>query len=205
MKSKYYYILVVLFFVISCCKRDNSTPPNVFTSTSYPLAIGNWWEYQLTSLIFNPDTFIMRIDSMVTVGPYTKYVCNLTGSGGSGPIGYFLQSDTSMSFVNVPNSYFVAFPSFHLKFPVDLGQSWPGAFPGDSTLVVGVANGNCYTTTYGPCYYTNETYDVPHYLKIENMILTPKIGLVMQSIDFNSDTAGIQIQQRVNLINYHVQ
>ena len=88
------------------------------------------------------------------------------------------------------------------------GSYWQGAFPGDSTLVVGVSDSySSYGHTYGPCYHTNESYNLPHNFKAESMILTPKIGVIYQSIDFNSDTAegGAQVQQSLNLINYHVQ
>ena len=204
MRKRYCYCLLVLLATISSCKKNNSN--QTFTESSYPLAVGNWWEYQLTSLTFNPDTFTLRVDSMVTDGPYTKFICNYIGNGAIIPAGYFLQSDTSLSFVQ-PYGYFTSFPSFHLKFPVETGQHWSGPFPGDSTLVVGVA-GKCdgsYGESFGPCFSTVESYNLPHNFKVEDMLLTPKIGLVSQNIDINSDTAGIQIQQRVSLINYHVQ
>lgn len=195
--------IIALLFTLPCCKKDNG--PDAFTESSYPLALGNWWQYQLTSAVFNPDTFILRVDSITTVGPYTQYICNYVSNGTLTPAGYFLQSDTSMSFVQ-PYGYFTSFPSFHLKFPVQTGQYWPGAFPGDSILVDAVvASEGYYGHTYAPCYLTNESYDLPHNFKVESMTLTPKVGLVHQTINFQSDTAGVQIQQSIDLINYHIQ
>jgi hypothetical protein len=135
------------------------------------------------------------------------YNGNITDSG------YFLQSDTSMSFV-ASNSYSVSILNFHLQFPVKVGQYWQGSFPGDSILVEAVVGSEgYYGHTYSPCYLTNESYNLPHNYKVESMVLTPKVGLVHQTITFNSDTAGktpsygggIQIHQSVDLINYHVQ
>jgi hypothetical protein len=202
MKNKCFFIIAILLLSNYGCKKSTES---IFSSSSYPLAVGNWWQYQLTAQGNQDDTFKLSVVSVFNVGAYVQYNCNLTGSSGSGPVGYFLQSDTSMSFVNIPNSYFVAFPSFHLKFPVAAGQYWQGAFPGDSIMVDGVANSEgYYGHTYGPCYLTNESYDLPHNFKVQNMVLTPKVGLVHQSITFNSDTAGVQIQQSISLLNYSV-
>ena len=193
-----------LLYVLSNCKRDNSTP-TAFSKTSYPLALGNWWQYQSTAIGFDPDTFVLRVDSIVTDGPNMKYICNYVSKGAIISAGYFLQSDTSMSFIQ-PYGYFTSFPNFHLKFPASTGQYWAGSFPGDSIIVNGVASSHtAYGHTYGPCYYLGEAYNLPHNSKVESMILTPKIGLIYQSINFNSDTAGIQIKQQVNLIDYHIQ
>jgi hypothetical protein len=203
MRRKYYYVLLILLTVISACKKDNN--PQTFTESSYPLAVGNWWQYQLTSAIFNTDTFILRVDSILNAGPYTKYVCNYVEGNTLTPAGYFLLSDTSMYFIQ-PYGYFTAFPSFELKFPVAAGQYWQGSFPGDSIIVTSVVNSySTYGHTYGPCYYTKEAYDLPHNFKVSNMILTPKVGLIEGAINFSSDTAGVQIQQSINLINYHIE
>lgn len=216
MKNKYYCILMSLLFALSCCKRDNSTSPNVFTEASYPLAVGNWWQYQLISQGSATDTFMLNVVSTVDTNVYIKYNCNFVYNGISTPVGYFLQSDTSLYFINVSSDrYFVAFPNFHLKFPAEAGQYWQGDFRGDSIMVVGVAekcegSGGAY---FSPCYSLVESYNLPHNFKVNRMLLTPKIGLVSQSIDFNSDTAdrspsyggGIQTQQSVYLISYHIQ
>jgi hypothetical protein len=216
MKNKYYYILFVILIALSCCKKNNSSPI-VFTEASYPIAVGNWWQYQFTDYLFGgTDTFMLSVDSVKSVGPYTEYICNYHGNGTSAPAGYFLRSDTSLSFIypsiNAYNSYI---QNFHLKFPVETGQYWQGDFPGDSTLVVGVA-GKCdgsYGESFSPCFSTVESYILPHNLKDEIMTLTPRIGVIYQSINFISDTAGrtasygggIQVKQSIALISYHVQ
>ena len=210
MKNRF-CILIVLLFVLSC-KRDSTSSPSTFTKDAYPLTVGSWWQYQVdqTSEGGGYDTIILSAVSMINVGSYIKYTCNITLNGRFIDSGYFLQSDTSLSFTNnLPSSYFSLFPNFHLKFPVQTGQYWPGAFPGDSIRVAGVA-ANCagsYGESFSPCFSTVESYILPHNFKVENMLLTPKVGLVTQSIDFNSDTAegGIQIKQSLHLISYHVQ
>jgi hypothetical protein len=202
-----------MVFGLSCRKISDTHPP--FTRVSYPLAVGNWWQYQIneTNEGGGYDTITLKVVSMTNSGPFTKYKCYYLYPGAVTDSGYFLQSDTSLSFTNdLPSTYFSLFPNFHLKFPINTGQYWQGAFKGDSTMVVGAVN-SCQVTdgshyyTVGPCYYTNESYDLPHSFKVERMTLTAKIGLVNQSIDFNSDTAqgGLQIKQSVNLIGYHVQ
>jgi hypothetical protein len=204
MKKAMCFMLILFAFIASCRKISDSQPP--FTSVSYPLAVGNWWEYQLTAAFSNPDTFTLLVDSMVADGPYTKYICNYVGNGAIIPAGYFLLSDTSMSFIQ-PYSYWTSFPSFHLKFPVETGQHWPGAYPPQDSILVSAVNDSCggYGHEYGPCYYLEESYNLPHNFRVSHMILTPKVGLIQQAINFNSDTAGIQIQQSITLLNYHVQ
>lgn len=206
MKNRYSFLLIILLFALADCKKDNSTTTQIFSASSYPLSLGNWWVYQFTSLGSYPDTFTLRIDSVVTDGPFTKYICNYVGNGAIIPAGYFLKSDTSMSFVQ-PYGYFTSFPSFHLRFPVETGQYWSGVYPKDSILVVGVSNScqGAYGENYGPCFSTVEKYNFPHNFLVNEMLLTPKIGLLRQSIDYNSDTSGIHIQQSVNLISYHIQ
>jgi hypothetical protein len=210
MKNKCCFVVIVLLLLSNACKKDTV---NVFTSSSYPLAVGNWWQYEVYSTFYGTDTFTMRVDSIINGSPFTKYVCNYIGNGTTTPAGYFLQSDTSMSFIQ-PYGYFTSFPSFYLKFPVAAGRYWQGAFPGDSILVDAVVGSEgFYSHTYGPCYLTNESYDLPHNYKVCNTALTPKIGLIHQSLNFNSDTAdksssysgGVQINQSISLINYHVQ
>jgi hypothetical protein len=204
MKNRHYYLLL-LFIALSCCKIDNNNP-QTFTENSYPLAVGNWWQYQLTDLYYGSvDTITLDVISMVKSGPYMKYTCNFIYNGNVTDSGYFLQSDTSMSF-EVANSYSVACLNFYLKFPVATGQYWQGAFPGDSIMVLSVVGSEgYYGHTYSPCYYLKESYDLPHNYKVNTMILTPKVGLVHQAITFNSDTAGVQIQQSISLLNYSVQ
>lgn len=205
-----YYIVIIALLVLSCCKKDDSSS-STFTKDSYPLAVGNWWQYQVNQTYEGGgyDTILLNVLSANTITPYTKYICNITLNGRVIDSGYFLQSDTSLTFVNsLPSPYFSLFPNFHLKFPVSIGQFWDGSFSGDSVLVVGVANTCSFNShTYGPCYYTNESYNMPHNFKRETMTLAPKVGLIKQSMDFNSDTAegGVQVNQSITLINFNVQ
>jgi hypothetical protein len=120
MRKINYYILCIILFSFTCCKRDNSVP-QTFTEASYPLAVGDWWQYQITYCFggYSTDTFMLSIVSMNTVGSYVQYNCNFVGSNTSISAGYFLQCDTSISFVNT-STYpdFSAFPNFYLRFPV---------------------------------------------------------------------------------------
>ena len=214
MRNRYHLMLLSLLIFLSCCKRDNSSP-KVFTKESYPIAVGNWWQYQLRYCSTTQgitDTITLSVVSMSTAGPYTNYKCYFTYNGTVTDSAYFQQSDTSLSFVNISSyAYFSAIPNFHIKFPASAGQYWNGAFPGDSTLVVGVAN-SCNGSnghSFSPCFSTNEAYNVPHNFLVNSMLLTPQVGLISQSVDFKSDTAGggfgAIICQSVKLINYSVQ
>jgi hypothetical protein len=208
--SKKAYGIILISLILFSCHRNESTP-NIFTESSYPLAVGDWWQYQLTSCTGGSDTFMLSVFSMTIIGPYARYQCNVILNGTIIDSGYFLQSDTSMSFTNTYYPYYSVFPNFHLKFPVALGQHWAGAFPGDSILVGAVVDSlESYHHTYGPCYLTNESYDLPHNFLVEHLTLTPKIGLVSQTIDFISDTAevngfaGVNVCQSLQLINYNL-
>jgi hypothetical protein len=213
MNRLYYYIMSILLISLACCKRDNNAP-QIFTKNSYPLAVGNWWQYQLTAQGYQDDTFMLSVISMSDSGAYIKYNCNFIGNGTTAPAGYFLISDTSMSFTNAFEPYYSGFQNFYLKFPVATGQYWQGSFPGDSIVVISVVNSySAYGHTYSPCYYTKEAYDLPHNFKVSSMIYTPKVGLIEGAINFISDTAdrspsysgGVQIQQSILLLDYHVQ
>jgi hypothetical protein len=211
MKRNFCIILFLVLFIASCHKDNNTAP--TFTSASYPLAVGNWWQYQLTQQCCYPDTFMLSVVAVINVGPYTKYQCYFLYNGSVTDSGFFLQSDTSLSFTNTfAFAYYSPIPNFHIKFPAYTGQYWQGAFPGDSIVVDGVASSEgYYGHTYSPCYLTNESYDLPHNFKVESMTLTPKVGLVHQSINFQSDTAkvngvaGVQVKQSIQLIDYYVQ
>jgi hypothetical protein len=206
MRRKNYYILILMLFALSC-KKGN--PPSVFSKASYPLAVGDWWEYQLNAIGNSPDTIMLSVASLVNVGPYVQYKCYFQYHGAITDSAYFQQSDTSLSFINAsPFADLSSIQNFHLKFPVSAGYKWQGAFPGDTIVVTGVVpKYSGYGLTYGPCYYLGEAYDLPHNDKTETMILTPKVGLIYQSIAFNSDTAegGLQVQHSILLLNYHVQ
>jgi hypothetical protein len=195
-----------MVFALSCRKISDTQAP--FTSVSYPLAVGNWWQYQLTSIGSYPDTFTLSIDSTVTIGPYTKYICNYVGNGSIIPAGYFLESDTSLVFTNTSRyADFSPIPNFHLKFPAFVGQHWSGAYPPqDSILVISVVD-SCggFGHNFGPCYYTNESYSLPHRFEVESMNFTPNIGLIHQSYNLQSDTEGAFISQSIQLLSYHVQ
>jgi hypothetical protein len=215
MKIIHYCILLVIILSWSCCKKDNS--PSPFTETSYPLTVGNWWEYQVnqTAMGGGYDTVILIVISMSKINSYVDYLCTVTLNGTIIDSGNFFQSDTSLSFINsLPTSYYSLFPNFYLKFHVATGQYWQGSFAGDSILVTSVVNSySAYGHTYGPCYYTKEAYDLPHNFKVSSMIYTPKVGLIEGAINFISDTAdkspsysgGVQIQQSILLLDYYVQ
>ena len=209
MRNKYWFIVVILLFILSC-KRDSSSQPQEFTKDSYPLDIGNWWKYQLSDCSggIAADTFILRVVSIVNTSSYIEYMCNFEGNGMTISAGYFLQSDTSLSFTNTSsNPSNSPFPDFHLKFPAFKGQYWPGTYPPkDSILVLGVENKySSYGHTYGPCFSLNESYILPHNFLVKSMLLTPKIGLISGSINFQSDTASLYVCHSLLLLDYNVQ
>jgi hypothetical protein len=215
MKKLYPYFLFVSLFAFSCCKRDNNTVPSIFTKTSYPLAVGNWWQYRVdeTEMGGGYDTIMLKVISETDQGTYKNYLSVVSLKGVTRDSGYFLQSDTSLSFTNLlPNPYYSLFPNFHLKFPVVKGQYWQGAFTGDSILVKTVLDTySAYGHTFKPCYVTEESYNLPHNFKINDLYLTPQIGLISGSMSFNSDTAeingfaGAQVKQSIQLIDFNVQ
>jgi hypothetical protein len=207
MKKNIYLTVLLIVFVLSCRKVTNQP---AFTSTSFPLAVGNWWQYQLTNnSIGYTDTFMLSVVSISDTGSYVKYECNYIYHGSVTSSGYFLQSDTSISFTN-PGAYasLASYHNFYLRLPAFAGSHWPGTFPdpADSTVVDGVSN-NCQgpqAPSVGPCYYLIEHYSSPVNFVANSMIVVPKIGAIYETIDVNSDT-GLQVQQQLTLLNYHVQ
>jgi hypothetical protein len=156
---------------------------------------------------------MMKVASVSNIGPFIKYNCVFIVQNQAYPAGYFLQSDTSMFFINNSDQYSSPFPNFYIRFPVSGGIYWQGSFPGDSTIVAGVS-GSCkfYNLNYSPCYSTSEMYDLPHNFMSKSMLLTPKVGLVFGSIDFISDTAisngssmGVDACEEIYLINYNLE
>ncbi len=211
MKRRCYCILFILFTTLSCCKRNNNAP-SVFTEASYPLAVGDWWQYLATYCVYGGvDTITLSVASMTSSGPYTNYKCYYLYHGAVMDSGYFQQSDTSLSFTNAfPYPAWGAFPNFHIKFPVAPGTHWPGPFyPNDSVIVVGVADSCHYGISFGSCYTTYEAYNLHHNFMVNKMTLTPHLGMVNQSIDYVSDTAGggfgVDICQAFLLLDYHLQ
>jgi|GEM_PF-6738702 len=205
MKRASLYIIPILFLAVSCKKAA----PQMFTKDSYPMAVGNWWQYMIIDCTGGLDTFTLNTVSVTDFASYKDFKCNFVYHNNVTGSGDFIQSDTSISFVNRGNAYFSIFPDFHIRFPVYTGQYWAGTFKGDSIRVVGVTD-PCggFGHIYGPCYSTVESYILPHNFLVSNKLLTPKIGMISGSTDFKSDTAngfGINTCQTVYLINYHIE
>jgi hypothetical protein len=208
MKKTICLMLLLMVFALSCRKITNTQP--AFTSASFPLAVGNWWQYQLiNNSIGYTDTFMLSVVSISDTGSYAKYECNYIYNGVVTSSGYFLRSDTSISFTNIGAYAFLAsYHNFYLRLPANAGSHWPGMFPdpADSIVVDGVVN-DCQGPTppsVGPCYILGEHYTSGTNSVGNLMTLVPKIGLIDQSIHLNGDTIGL-VQQRITLLNYHVQ
>jgi hypothetical protein len=205
MSKKYYYILLLLLPMLSC--RKDAGGISSFTKDSYPLAVGNWWQYQQSYCFGGADTIMMRVVSMTNLGSSIDYKCYVQISSGLGfDSGHFVQSESSLYYYSYGDADFSPIPNFHLEFPFLLGQKWPGLYSGDTIRAEGEAD-SCggFGRPYGPCYATYEAYLLPHRHMVNDMFLTPKIGLVYGEINLQSDTEGIQVCQSVYLINYHLQ
>ena len=85
MSKKYYFITSLLLVLTSCHKPDNRL--SAFTKISYPLAVGNWWQYQLASIGSANDTFMLSVVSQTNAGVFVQYNCNYIGNGISSPAG----------------------------------------------------------------------------------------------------------------------
>lgn len=204
MKKKY-CIIAVLFFALSCSRKTNNIP-NIFTQTSYPMAVGNWWQYQVTDFGGgSTDTIILKAISLSVNGTNKNFTCYLIQNGTIVDSGHFIQSDSGLSYSG--SRRYSTFGEFSLKFPFITGQKWPGIFPTDTFVDVGLVDSfsvSAYGPYYKPVYTLRRAFSDPHYSLIQNIFLTPNIGLIYQTIDSHSDTAP-DVWESINLLNYYVQ
>lgn len=207
MKGKGIWCIALLILCLSCNKENEK---DIFVASSYPLALGNWWKYQHTSIGFEPDTFILRIDSVTNDGLYKKYICNSISGNTIVPAGYFLRSDTSIAFIYPSEYYYLSeIQNFHIRFPISQDSYWMGDFSGDSTKVIGVNDSySSYNIATGPYYSIHESYNLPHNFKVFNMTISPKLGILSQTNNFRSDTVGgfgVNVNQSILLLGYFIQ
>jgi hypothetical protein len=206
MKKACFLIAIVLMVTFSCRKNDKGTVQNIFTQSSYPMAVGDWWQYQVT---YYPgsycDTLILKAISVSINGTKKDYTCHLINNGLIVDSGHFIQSDSGLSYSG--SMRYSTFGEFILKFPFVTGQKWPGVFPTDTFVDVGLADSfsvSAYGPYYKPVYTLRRVFSDLHYSVIQDIFLTPNIGLVYQSIDSHSDTAP-DVWESINLLKYNVQ
>jgi hypothetical protein len=206
MRRRNYLILIFLFTAFSCHKKEQGSPvQNIFTSDSYPMAVGDWWQYQVTSFQGgqSTDTLILSVISVVTTGSSKDYKCNLLQNGAIIDSGHFIMTDSSLSYRGTRD--YSLFGFFNLKFPFTNGQKWPGIYPGETIADVGfVDTFKALGVVYNPLYTLHRFFDDPHCSMVQNIFLTPKIGLVFQGIDLQTDTAP-DIWESIQLMNYELQ
>jgi len=169
------------------------------------MAVGDWWQYQVayyqggTSI----DTLVLKAVSVVTIGSSANYTCQLSQNGTVIDSGHFVQSDSMLSYTG--STRYSTFGFFNLRFPFSEGQRWPGIYPGDTITDTGFVDSfKAMGVIYTPLFTLRRVFNDPHYSMIQDIFLTPKIGLVFQTIDVQSDTAP-DIWESMQLINYHIQ
>jgi hypothetical protein len=200
-KSNFLIIIFLCSAFYSCKKKAQNS--QVFTSSSYPLAVGDWWQYLKSDGGNTSDTITLSIVSESVNGTIKDYKCNITQGGIVIDTGHFTQSDTSLAYSG--NPYYSVFGFFNLQIPFKEGQEWPGVYPNDTIKVAGVADSfEAYHITYKPVYALRRVFNDPHYSMVQLIFLTPNIGLTNQSIEIQSDTA-VQTSEVLFLLNYKLQ
>ncbi|MCW3128212.1 MAG: hypothetical protein JWO03_3870 [Bacteroidetes bacterium] len=197
------YNLILLLFLISSC--SNKQQQEQFARDSYPLKVGNWWRYQVVNFFGSQstDTISLNVVSLVTSGSTTDYTCHLLKNGLVIDSGHFVQSDTAL-YYSGSNPYYSIFGFFNLKFPFVEGQKWAGTFPGDTIIAAGKAESfKVLGSTYAPVYSLARRFSIPQNNLIQIIYLTPKVGVIYQSINFRSDTA-VWVQEAIHLIDYNL-
>ena len=197
-------ILISLFVIVVAigCKKP---VVNTFDAKSFPLAVGNWWRYQqVDGFASITDTIVLGVVSMTVDGNTKDYTCQLLKNGAIIDSGHFLFSDTALYYHGASGYSYFGF--FNLKLPFIPGQKWPGILPHDTIFAEGYLSksGNYNGVYYSPDYIITRRINVPKYFLSEQIELTPGVGVIVHSIDIQSDTASWQ-QVDFTLIDYHVQ
>ena len=169
--------------------------------------VGDWWKYQVfyDVNIDNPDTLTLRIASMTSNGTSSDYTCYMYNNAGVAmDSGHFVQTSTSLTYQG--RASYSIFGFFTLQFPfAPLGGAWPGSFPTDTIRSEGLSSAP-YTTggvTYSTVYSITQRFFDPLYSDINVIFIAPKVGILYQSVDIQSDTASY-IQDGWQLIDYYV-
>jgi hypothetical protein len=170
------------------------------------MAVGDWWQYQVIDYGGGgSDTLILKVISLSVNGTKKDFTCHLLRKNTIVDSGHYVQSDSVISYRG--STGYSLFGQFILRFPFVNGQKWSGTFPTDTFVVTGIADSfavSSYGPWYKPVYSLHRVFSDPHYSMIQNIILTPNIGLVLQDIDLHSDTAA-DVWESINLLSYYVQ
>tara|TARA_R110002050_G_scaffold190268_1_gene324915 strand:+ start:2163 stop:2801 length:639 start_codon:yes stop_codon:yes gene_type:complete len=200
-------LLVGLLFSASC--KKNTEPIKLveekFTSDNYPVKIGNWWKYKVTDFYSGTiDTLVVEVVSEVdNSNGSMSYRCELKQNGSIVDSSIIIVSEVEFSYKGL-NPYYSYFGDYKLTFPFNAGSFWEGAYSTDTVIVTSridkfTING----TEYSPIYNLKRSFYLGGgYSLTQFQMITPKVGIVNQSIDL-FDGANAQ-KQNFDLIDYHL-
>ncbi|MCW3125086.1 MAG: hypothetical protein JWO03_744 [Bacteroidetes bacterium] len=207
MKSfKYIVVAISLVALISfavSCKKSQTALPTFEKSDVPPLHTGNWWRYLVTDSINNTtDTLTLTIASSAGTAITQTAKCYITRSGNVVDSGYFLLTDTALTYqgYNVSQSLL---GSYKLKLPFTTGGSWSFYFAGDdyhvkSYLVSAHILGNTYTV-----FDLSRHTIIPDNSTDQHLEIAGGIGLVFEGYTFTG-IAGVTQHFGAQLIDYQL-
>ena len=204
MKSIINFLVYITLIALLSCGKDKSAP--TFTKDSFPLKVGNWWEYSVKDLYSqSPDILTLTIISMKNMGDIKVFTCTIFEFGTIVDTGYFTLSDTALLYQGYKPDYSY-FGNFQIKIPFKQGDKWQGTYINDSYTTGGYTTDSIslLTRKYSPVFTINRSVNqLPHYSNEQSISLTPGIGIPAQGFNITNDTIGPQSQDFI-LIDYHL-
>ncbi|MCW3128217.1 MAG: hypothetical protein JWO03_3875 [Bacteroidetes bacterium] len=199
-------IAILLLFILSLAScHKSTTPTDTFSRNDFPMAVGDWWRYQVIDVNAPTDTLLMTVIASSGNGSTKDYTYTIYKNAYHRTVdtGHFIISDTGLSY-NTTNPYYSYFGSFNLKLPFQKEQQWVGSLPHDTITAVGrAAVVKIMGKDYGPVYTLNRKAISSHYRNLSGIFVAPHIGIIYQDVSIEIDTAVPQ-KQTFLLIDYNL-
>jgi hypothetical protein len=202
-KLSFFYLRWILLIGAISCKHENDTiDSTAFSKTSYPLNVGNWWQYRVVD--FNArtiDTLSIRISSKTVQNGEVIYRCELEEYGTVIDSAQFVLTESSLSYQGLDATYSY-FGDFKLKLPFYQGETWKGFSDVDSMNVISFSTDYNVLGKKYDIYYLKRTVPGAAYSVVQSLQLSKNIGLVSQNI--NIFWGGLTQRQSFQLIDYEL-
>lgn len=228
MKTVYKLLFILSILLInSCCKdsdfvieadynksKEENQPPkpktlDPFTRNDFPIAVGNHWTYLVSSIYSDKlDTIDVKVVSLEINGDTSLYRTYIYQRPYPEIMdtAYFKVTKNRIEYNSI-NEIYSYFGTFIINLPFNSGDTWQGLYGFRDSVTVNkfgtVADTiRFFGLKYSPFYSMNRNVNFSDYLFIGSIFVSPRIGVVMQTIKVKNIN-GLQ-QQGFYLYEYHL-
>lgn len=202
----YLAFLLICTFVLGC-NNSNQPQPSAesFTSSDFPIHVGNWWTYQHTSSKNGTDTLGYSIIAVQQETAYKKYTCIVTSSqNNTHDTTLIMVSDTAIEFSEKDN-VFPILNNVRFRTPYNVGSTWTAqkgyiySTGADSLLSSQILFGKNYNSVYRVHQFGSSfNYYIRQYVYMAK-------GVGITSCTIEEQDLGIFYNSHLTLLDYHIE